>query len=318
MIEHIQLADLRTFVSIAEQGNFTKAAEKLQVSRSHVSRQISQLESQLGVTLLIRTTRTLKLTHEGQKLYQECANAFSFINQALLEAVENTETLSGDIFIDSVGGIIGEDIIATMAHEFMKLHPNVHIHLDFSSHRIDLIMDDIDIAFRMGELSKDEAFIAYPLMTIHMATLASPDYLQQHGRPIHPKDLIQHRCLTGSVNKWSFTNKTEDQVINITVPDVFRCKNGRVLVNGALHGNGIIRVPTLYCTEEIKQQNLEEVFNDWHIPSVNLSLIYQRDKYQPKRFVEFIQFTKAYFNNHINHDEKVILTKIKTTDVIDI
>ena len=144
MIEHIQLADLRTFVSIAEQGNFTKAAEKLQVSRSHVSRQISQLESQLGVTLLIRTTRTLKLTHEGQKLYQECANAFSFINQALLEAVENTETLSGDIFIDSVGGIIGEDIIATMAHEFMKLHPNVHIHLDFSSHRIDLIMDDIE------------------------------------------------------------------------------------------------------------------------------------------------------------------------------
>ncbi|KOO11345.1 LysR family transcriptional regulator, partial [Vibrio xuii] len=148
----MNLADIRSFVLIIQLGNFTKAAEALNVSRSHVSRQISQLEAQMGVTLLLRTTRTLKLTDAGKVFFQRCEQALNDIDQALLAAVDNVDQIRGLIKVNSVGGYLGEEIIAPIATEFMKQHPNVAIQLEFSSHRVDLVEEQFDIAFRMGKL----------------------------------------------------------------------------------------------------------------------------------------------------------------------
>lgn len=150
MLNKVNLADIRSFVLIAQLGNFTKAAEALSVSRSHVSRQISGLEAQMGVTLLNRTTRTLRLTHAGERFYHDCEKALRDIDQALIAAVDDTQEIRGVIRVNCVGGYIGEDIIAKYVCEFMQQYPNVSIDLDFSSPRIDLIEDQFDVAFRMG------------------------------------------------------------------------------------------------------------------------------------------------------------------------
>ncbi len=294
MQTQINLADIRSFVLIAQLGNFTKAAEALGVSRSHVSRQISQLEKQMGVTLLIRTTRTLKLTDAGKALFAQCEMALHSIDQAVLAAVDDIEAVRGEIRINCVGGYLGEEVIAEVVGQFMQQYPQVRVDLDFSSHRVDLIEDEFDIAFRMGKL-EDSGFVARKLIDVEMGTYASPNYLAMHGRPEHPKELDKHACLTGSVTRWTFQHRQTKQTSDCQVRGKLRCKNGRVMLKGALAGNGIIRVPTLYCMPELEQGLLQEVFEDWHIPSVAFSALYHRDRYQPKRIRTFIEFTSDYF-----------------------
>ncbi|MDA0127997.1 LysR family transcriptional regulator [Vibrio sp. MarTm2] len=294
MLNQINLADIRSFVLIAQLGNFTKAAEALNVSRSHVSRQISQLEKQMGVTLLIRTTRTLKLTDAGRHFYQQCAHALGTIDQALSSATEDTETLQGVIKVNAVGGYLGEELIADLISEFMISHPNVTVSLEFSSHRVDLIEDEFDIAFRMGQLD-DAGFVARKLMNVEMGTLASPSYLASSPPLEHPNQLRHHQCLTGSVTRWSFEHPSTKQVMDVNINGHLKCKNGRVLVKGALKDHGIIRVPLIYCQEELRQGALKEVFQDWRVPSVEFSMIYPKDRYQPKRLKLFISFAREYF-----------------------
>lgn len=296
MLNHVNLADIRSFVLIAQLGNFTRAAETLNVSRSHVSRQISNLERQMKVTLLIRTTRTLKLTDAGKQLYTQCEQALNGIDQAVLAAVDDVEKVQGEIRVNCVGGYLGEEVMAQLALDFMLQYPDVQINLDFSSYRVDLLEEDFDIAFRMGKL-EDSGFVARKLMDIEMSTLASPQYLKKFGQPKHPKDLIEHHCLTGSVKRWGFKHTKTGEQSEIAIRGHLECKNGRVLVKGALSHHGIIRVPQVYCQSEIETKQLVEVFEEWRIPSVEFSAIYHRDRYQPKRLRAFIDFVKAHFDS---------------------
>ncbi|MEZ8099172.1 LysR family transcriptional regulator [Vibrio bivalvicida] len=295
MLNNVNLADIRSFVLIAKLGNFTKAAEALDVSRSHVSRQISHLEKQMKVTLLIRTTRSLKLTEAGKSFYLQCERALADIDQAVLAAVDDVEKVQGEIRVNCVGGYLGEELIAQITCDFMSLYPDTQVSLDFSSHRVDLLEEDFDIAFRMGSL-EDSGFIARKLMTIKMSTLASPKYLTVHGKLAHPKELAHHQCLTGSVKRWGFSHRTTKARTELAIQGHLRCKNGRVLVKGAINHQGIIRVPSLYCQEEIEAGKLIEVFDEWTIPSVDFSAIYHRDRYQPKRLRVFIDFVKQQFD----------------------
>jgi len=300
MLNHINLADIRSFVLIAQLGNFTKAAEALDVSRSHVSRQISALETQMGVTLLTRTTRTLKLTPAGKRFYQQCEKALNSIDQALMAAVDDTEQVRGLIRINCVGGYIGEAIIARYVSDFMAKYPDVRINLDFSSHRIDLIQDEFDIAFRMGEL-EDASFVARKLMDIETVTLASPGYIEQYGAPQHPKELSSHRCLTGSVRRWSYQSVSDSsEHYDAHVEGKFICKNGSALLTGAMAGNGIIRVPLMYCRDSVERGDLKRILPQWQIPKVLFSAIFHKDKYQPKRLRTFIDYINQRFeqDNH--------------------
>lgn len=296
MLNDINLADIRTFVLIAELGNFTKAAEALSVSRSHVSKQVSALEAQLGVTLITRTTRTLRLTAAGEALYQRCTDSLHGIEQALLEAIDNVEEVRGLIRVNSVGGYIGEQIIARYVADFMALYPDISIDLDFSSHRVDLIQDEFDIAFRMGDL-EDSGFIAKHLMVIETGTLASPDYIASAPALEHPRQLVEHRCLLGSVKRWRFFEAVQpENQYEITLTAHLSSKNGVALMQGALRGNGIIRVPLMYCQDELERGALVPVLADWKVASVNFSALYHRDKYQPLRLRTFIDYIKQRFD----------------------
>jgi len=299
MLNNINLSDIRSFILIAQLGNFTKAAEALEVSRSHVSRQISALEKQMGVTLLTRTTRTLRMTQAGERFFHQCESALKQIDQALIAAADDTKQVQGLIRVNCVGGYLGEEMIAQAIAEFMLQYPQVTVDLDFSSPRIDLIEDQFDVAFRMGTL-EDAGFIAKHLMDVDMVTLASPCYVDRYGAPLHPKELSQHRTLTGSVTKWSFISAdSEKKHYDIHVKGKFTCKNGRALIKAATLGNGLIRVPKVYCEEELSQGKLVEVMPDWRIASVPFSTIFHKDRYQPKRIRVFVDFVSMWFQTRI-------------------
>jgi len=302
------LADIRAFVTIAEHGSFTKAAEVLQSSRAHLSRQLAQLENQLGVQLIIRTTRTQRLTAIGEQFFQQCLSSLQTIDQAILTAKEDTQILQGDIRINCVGGIIGEDIVANIIGEFNLQYPDINVELDFSSQRVDLIGEGFDLVVRMGAL-EDSGLIARKLTDIEVAVLANPNYLQQHSIIDHPKDLEQHNCLTGTVKRWRFHqraikhNNAAVHETEIIATGNFSCKSGRALINAALQGNGIVRLPKLYCQDEIADNSLVSVFEQsatsintqWHSPDVPLFLLYHKNSYQPARLKLLIDFIYQQF-----------------------
>lgn len=295
MINQLNLSDIRAFVVISQQQNFGKAAHILGVSRSHVSRQLSALEQAMGVTLLQRTTRTQQLTTAGKQFLTECEQVLDHLEHAALAAATGNQTMQGHIRINCVGGFIGEQIIAPLIAQFMAQHEAITIELDFSSHRVDLLVDQYDLVFRMGQIPTGD-FVAKVLGEINMVTLASPHYLAKYGTPTSPHDLAQpstHRCIVGSVNTWHYQNKNSKVDINVT-PNL-KCKNGEVMVQQAKAGLGIIRVPGIYCQDAIQQKELVPLFTDWRIPRVPLSLLYHQDKYRPERIKAFIEFVTTHF-----------------------
>jgi DNA-binding transcriptional LysR family regulator len=292
----INLLDVRAFVLVANLGNFTKAAEALGVSRSHVSRQIQSLEKQMGVSLIIRTTRSMKLTTAGRVFLASCDQALNSIDKAVHTAVDDIETIRGNIKINCVGGYIGEEMVSEFIAAFLQAHPDVTVELDFSSHRVDLLEEEFDLAIRMGELA-DASYVARKLTTIEMQTLASPSYLANSAPVTHPKHLKSHRCITGSVTKWRFEHIDTKESVEVPIEGVLSCKNGRVLINAAKKGLGLIRVPRIYCESEIARGQLVSVFTEWQVSDVPLSLIYHKDKYQPNRIRACISHLIGAFGN---------------------
>ncbi|KGJ91676.1 LysR family transcriptional regulator [Colwellia psychrerythraea] len=288
----INITDIRAFVLIVKAGSFTAAAEQLLCSRSHLSKQLSQLESALGVKLITRTTRSQRLTEQGKLFFEQCSCSFDGVERAIEQAIDDASEVKGLININCVGGYIGEDIIAPLVNDFIQQCPDVRVNLDFSSGRVDLIAGEFDIVFRMGQL-EDSNLIAQKLLDISIGTLASPRYLKDNGQLSHPKDLKQHQCITGSLNSWTFSSViTPITKIDVTVNGQFKCKNGRAMINSAVAGNGIVRLPYLYCHKEITNGALVPIFTDWAVPESPFYMVYVQDKYQPARLRAFIDFVR--------------------------
>lgn len=298
MKKQSQLADIRAFVVLVEQGSFTRAGEKLLCSRSHISRQLVQLEADLGVTLLIRTTRTQHLTPQGKAFYERCKASLGSIAHAVDRAMESADSLVGNIKINCVGGYIAEDIVSALINDFMLQYPDISIELDFSSARVNLITGEYDFVFRMGEL-EDSGLIARKLTDIQIATYASKAYLQQFGHPRVPAELASHRCIAGSVNPWVFNRRGTDKKQEVLIDGNLVCRNGRIMVNSACAGNGIIRVPEFYCREQVRQQQLVQLFDDWEIESIPLYLVYNNDRHQPARLRAFVEFVITHFATYL-------------------
>lgn len=294
----INIADIRAFVLIVKAGSFTAAAEQLLCSRSHLSKQLSQLESALAVKLLIRTTRTQRLTEQGKLFFEQCSRSFDGIDYAIEQAIDNANTVKGLININCVGGYIGEDIITPLINDFMKECPDVRVNLDFSSRRVDLIAGEFDIVFRMGQL-EDSNLIAQKLLDIEICTLASPGYLAKNTPLLLPKDLKKHQCITGSLSSWTFTSvKAANKKVDVAVDGAFKCKNGRAMINSALAGNGIVRLPYFYCHKEIANGALTPVFSEWIVPKSPFYLVYVKDKFQPARLKSFIEFVRSNISQY--------------------
>jgi len=299
MNNDLNLADIRAFTVIAKQGSFTLAAEVLGCSRSHLSKQLSQLEHFLGVSLITRTTRAQRLTEQGQQFYQQCQAALETIDSAVASTVDNARHLQGQININCVGGVIGEGIVTALVNDFIALYPDISVNLDFSSQRVDLVVDEFDLVFRMGEL-EDSGIVARKLMSIENMTMASPSYLERRGYPDHPKALKDHLCITGSIDHWMFEQESNSENrVEVAIKGGFKCKNGRAMKASALAGNGIVRLPKLYCPQELGSGELVSVFEEWRVADTPFYLLYHKDRFQPARLKAFVSFATEHFMEYL-------------------
>ena len=287
------LKGIAEFTVVVESGSFSAAAAKLHVTRARVSQIVSQLEKTLGVQLLHRSTRAMKLTEVGRQFYQQSLTGLNIIQQALITAQTEHNAVVGKIRINSVGGMFGEQILTPLICQFMHLYPQVDVDLDFSSQHIGLLESNYDIAIRMGELP-DSNLIARPLASYKTYVCAAPTFIAQHNI-IHPSDLKHVNVIAGSVRKWRFIHHIKpDITYEVEVKKGLACANGHVARVSALLANGVIRVPEFYVAEDIKQGRLVELFNDWQLAPSKVSIVYPKSSYKARRIQLLIDYLLAH------------------------
>ena len=248
------------FNHVAEFGTFTAAAEATGYSKANLSQQVTELESRLGVQLFYRTTRQLRLTEIGEAYYRKTRHALQEIALASTWASQSTDELKGVIRMNAVGGLLGEQLIAPLVIEFQKQHPNIEVHLDFSSVQVDLIDQHYDLVVRLGHMP-DSTLLARKLGTIRTRYVASPEFLQANREIKHPNDLAGLPLVYGSVDQWVFTHGDEKQTLR--AEGGIKVISGRVMRHAAMAGLGVTRLTDVYVQADLDHGRLVEVLPEW-------------------------------------------------------
>ena len=202
-------------------GGFIAAAARMDVSPSHVSRQVARLEDRLGVKLLARSTRSVRLTDEGADYHARVADFAAGIEEANQAAAGARTELAGRIRV-AAAGPFAEQRVAPVLARFARANPGVQIEMDFNSRMINLVEEGFDFAVRYG-VPAESGLVARRLATRTMVCAASPAYLRQHGTPQHPADLRNHACLITNNDRWRFSDPETGKPIEVRVRGTCRC-----------------------------------------------------------------------------------------------
>lgn len=282
---------MQAFVAVVDKGNFVSAAEMLDTSTAAISRQISGLESHLGVRLLHRTTRRLSLTDTGQEFYSRA--------QIILSDIAEAESIAGQAVVQPTGTLrisaplsYGVHELAHLLTGFRKRYPDLQLDIDLSDRVVDLANEGIDVALRISR-SLTSQLIARKLHDIPMIVCATPSYLKKHGHPQTPADLTEHTILNYSYlatgDNWSFTHKHGDEVL-IRVHPTVHATNGELLTTLALDDGGIIVQPDFILNAYLERGELVPVLSDWSMGTFSLYAIYLSRKHLSAKVRAFIDY----------------------------
>ncbi|MFK8186658.1 MAG: LysR family transcriptional regulator [Phormidesmis sp.] len=227
------------FMAVVDAGSFSAAAKRLRVSTSYVSRRVAALEARLGVRLLARSTRKVRMTDAGAEYYQRCSELVAGLEEANQMAAGEKAVVVGRIRV-AAAGAFAERYVAPALAAFALQHPKVTIEMDFNSRRINLIEEGFDFAVRYGVL-EDSSLIARKLTGRTLVACASPDYLARHGVPNNPEGLRDHACLSSNQDRWRFQYPDGPRYIRISGP--WMSNNGPALEAAAIAGLGIVYSP---------------------------------------------------------------------------
>jgi len=286
------LPDIAIFVRVVDAGSFTAAADALNISQPVVSKAVTRLEERLGARLLNRTTRRLSLTEAGSELYRRSVQALKEIEDAELEVARFQTEPKGTLRVNApVTFSIMH--LSPLIQEFVERYPGVTLDLTLDDGFVDIVEQGYDVVIRIGKLSSS-ALVARRLAPCRIALVASPAYLEKHGTPQTPDDLLNHNCLLytlGSTPRaWRLVNPHgEEQVIPLR--GTFATNNGQVQRALALSGLGIAFLPTFYVGDELRTGKLQCVLSEWMPRDSNISALYpERRNLSPKvrAFVDFL------------------------------
>lgn len=277
---------IEAFERVVRFESFTRAAQELGVSRSHISRQITALENRLDAQLLLRTTRTVTTTEVGRAFYLRCQDILGNLEDAEQAVVDLQERPRGILRV-TVAGAYGEDFIAPASIEFMQQHPDLTVELDFSNRLIDLISEGYDLAIRAGTL-KDSTLIARRISNRRLVTCAAPVYLERSGTPGTIHALTNHNCLLGTLQSWRFQENGRN--FDLRVEGNWRSNNGRALLHAARAGLGLVQLPSFYVEEDLKRGTLTTVLEDFNPTDTGVWAVYPHNRHLSAKVRLFVNF----------------------------
>ncbi|MCU6345964.1 LysR family transcriptional regulator [Enterobacter quasiroggenkampii] len=286
MIEYLNI-----FIQVVEQGSFSKAADVLQIHRPTVSKAIQQIEHDMGVKLIHRTTRKLNITAEGDEFYHHARHVLAEVND-MMASFSPTLPPRGRLRLDVPLALAHAILIPNLKH-FQSLYPDIDVVLVSSDKKTDLIAEGVDCLVRLGEL-QNSSFISRRLGDIRMVTCAAPSYLQQHGRPETLADLGQHRAInffsehSRDVMEWKFIK--DGNVVSLRPAGNMLVDNSDILLSCGLAGLGIIQATFVALAPHIASGALEEVLPQYPSVSKPVSIMYPDRRYLAPKVRVFIDW----------------------------
>jgi DNA-binding transcriptional LysR family regulator len=283
MIENI--GDLRVLLQTARAGSLTGAARALGVTPAAASAALKRMETQLGVRLFERSTRTMRLTPQGQILLNYASRAFDLIAEGEAQATSDRAGLVGLIRVAAPSDLTRSTLLP-MLDEFLEAHPGVQLALSVGDRPLDVGRDEVDLAIRYGHLV-DSRLVARPLMDTAPVVVAAPAYLVRHPAPKTPMDLIRHNCLAydraGRPHRtWRFTR--DGQSIEVHVSG-----------NRSVDDAGILLKTPVEMRHEMRDGRLVRLLADWQLDHYPLNVILPSGRFIPVRVRTLVNFLANRF-----------------------
>jgi DNA-binding transcriptional LysR family regulator len=295
-----RLTAMKAFVRIVERGTFTKAAETLGWPKATVTRCVQWLEAELKVVLLNRTTRRVTVTTRGAAYYDRATRILAEVDDLESSVLSQREMPGGRLRVD-VGSAVAQTILVPALPDFFARYPEIQVELGVSDRPVDLMSENIDCVLRVGHLH-DESLVARQLGRFRWIVCASPEYLERHGVPDHPKDMEggSHRVVdyffhrTGRVYPFVFSKDGER--VEVQCPHAFATNDTMTNLEAGLSGLGIIRTTAMTARRHLKTGALQQVLTDWSAEAVPFYVVYPSRRHLNARLRVFIDWVAELFS----------------------
>ena len=290
-----QFREISAFVLAATRGSLSAAATQEGVTPAIIGRRIDALEERLGVRLMIRSTRRLSLTREGEAFLEDCQRILADLANAEASVALGSRKLGGHLRVTAPAGF-GRRHVAPILRQLLREHPELTVNLDLSDRTVDLVNEGMDCAVRIGDPG-DTNLVAVRLGQMQRHIVASPDYLASHGTPRSLADLAQHRCLVlNTQGGWCFADPTrEGRLVTIKPPISLECNDGAVLYDWALAGMGLAWRSQWEVGADLAAGRLLAVLTDYAAPPVGIFAAFPRCRQLPLRVRLFVDRLKEAF-----------------------
>ena len=300
--------DLLLFARVVEEGSFSRAADRLGMPKSTLSRRLSLLEAQLGERLLLRTTRKLTVTDFGQAVLSHAQQVTAEVEAALALTQHRQAKPSGRLRV-SMPGDLANDVIAEMLANFVARYPEISLDVDISPRRVDLIGENFDLAIRAGDLPDDATLAARRIVIFSIGLFATPAYLKRRGLPSEPEALMEHDALhlmgrTGEPVPWRLAR--DGMQWDGKPPGRAVANSPGLLLRLALSGAGIAMLSDHYAEPYVRRGELIQVLADWQLPSVPVWAVFPGRRLMPARTRVFLDTLEAEFARHCPATEQRI------------
>lgn len=287
--------DLLIFARVAELGSFSRAADKVGLPKSSVSRRLAALEQRLGERLLLRTTRRQMLTEFGQQLLEHAKQVVLEVEAVAALSERRQATPTGRLRV-SMPADIAHLLLADMLGAFAAMYPGISLELDLSARRVDLLGEGFDLALRVGSLPDDGLLAARRLNVMTSGVYAAPQYLAEHGTPQVPQDLLNHQTVrliggNGEPVPWRLMGHAQEWVG--LPPGRFAANAPDLLLRMVIAGAGLGAIPDLFTQADVRRHALVRVLPEWSLPAVPVSAVFPGRKLMPPKTRVFIEMLQA-------------------------
>ena len=298
MTPSLEANDLLLFARVADGGSFTRAAERLGLPKSTVSRRVAAMEAVLGERLLLRTTRKLSLTDFGHSVLEHAHQVVAEVEAATQLAQNRQIQPSGRLRVSMPSDFVTV-VISTLLATFIDKYKEISLELDLTSRRVDLIGENFDVAIRMGDLTDDASLAARRLAVFSTSLYASPHYLARRGTPSEPEALMEHDALrllqrNGEPMPWVMIR--DDQRWEGIPPGRATANSPELLIRLARAGAGIASVSDHFVEPYVRIGELVPVLADWSLPLVPAWAVFPGRRLMPARTRVFLDALQAEFS----------------------
>ncbi len=282
----MELNEMGVYATVVDLGSFTKAAAKLSMPKSTVSRHVSQLEQRLGVRLLNRTTRQLKPTEVGKLYFQHCSRIIEEAEQAR-EVIQNMQAQPSGLLRITLPLAFGNEFMQLLVKDFLLLHPKIRVEIQMDNRSLDMLDEELDVAFRMGDLA-DSSLVARHIGRNHLILCARREYLEEGVTAQTMQDLLDHEFIRHP--SAPMTLYKDQKEYPLMTPDRLMLNDMDLVRKMTLQNMGIGMLPKLLACEEVKAGRFVQVMDEYTGPQKDIYLVYAGRRQKAAKVAAFVEF----------------------------